>query len=123
MKDDFSEKSKELEHQVAIIIAEQERNGFKLDERGATELLCSLKAKLEAIKVEMESIFPPRVESGRTHKKTGKPLADIVTPFNPGSRQQIAERLQEKGWVAKKKTEKGSIIIDEDVLDSIIKEN
>lgn len=119
MKDDFSEKSKELEHQVAIIIAEQERNGFKLDERGATELLCSLKAKLEAIKVEMESIFPAKVESGRTHKKTGKPLPDIVTPFNPGSRQQIAERLQEKGWKPKKHTEKGSVIVDETTLEGI----
>jgi DNA polymerase I-like protein with 3'-5' exonuclease and polymerase domains len=119
MKDDFSEKSKELEHQVAIIIAEQERNGFKLDERGATELLCSLKAKLEAIKVEMESIFPPKVESGRTHKKTGKALPDIVTPFNPGSRQQIAERLQEKGWKPKKHTEKGSVIVDETTLEGI----
>jgi DNA polymerase I len=119
MKDDFSEKSKELEHQVAIIIAEQERNGFKLDERGATELLCSLKAKLEAIKVEMESIFPPRVESGRTHKKTGKALPDIVTPFNPGSRQQIAERLQEKGWKPTKHTEKGSVIVDETTLEGI----
>jgi len=119
MKDDFSEKSKELEHQVAIIIAEQERNGFKLNERGATELLCSLKAKLEAIKVEMESIFPPRVESGRTHKKTGKALADIVTPFNPGSRQQIAERLQEKGWKPSKHTEKGSVIVDETTLEGI----
>ena len=123
MKNDYSQKSIELEHQVAIIIAEQERNGFKLDERGATELLCTLKTKLDAIKVEMESIFPPRVECGRTHKTTGKALNDIVTPFNPGSRQQIAERLQEKGWVAKKKTDKGSIIIDEDVLDLIIKEN
>ena len=119
MKDDFSEKSKELEHQVAIIIAEQERNGFKLDERGATELLCSLKAKLEAIKVEMESIFPAKVESGRTHKTTGKALADIVTPFNPGSRQQIAERLQEKGWKPKKHTEKGSVIVDETTLEGI----
>ena len=119
MENDFSQKSVELEHQVAIIIAEQERNGFKLDERGATELLCSLKAKLEAIKVEMESIFPPRVESGRTHKKTGKSLPDIVTPFNPGSRQQIAERLQEKGWKPKKHTEKGSVIVDETTLEGI----
>jgi DNA polymerase I-like protein with 3'-5' exonuclease and polymerase domains len=119
MKDDFSEKSKELEHQVAIIIAEQERNGFKLDERAAMELLYSLKTKLEAIKVEMENIFPPRVESGRTHKKTGKALPDIVTPFNPGSRQQIAERLQEKGWKPKKHTEKGSVIVDETTLEGI----
>jgi DNA polymerase I-like protein with 3'-5' exonuclease and polymerase domains len=119
MENDYSQKSIELEHQVAIIIAEQERNGFKLDERGATELLCSLKAKLEAIKVEMESIFPPRVESGRTHKATGKALNDIVTPFNPGSRQQIAERLQEKGWTPTKHTEKGSIIVDETTLEGI----
>ncbi len=119
MKNDFSQKSIDLEHQVAIIIAEQERNGFKLDERAATELLCELKTKLEAIKVEMESIFPPRVESGRTNKKTGKPLKDIITPFNPGSRQQIAERLQEKGWKPKKHTEKGSVIVDETTLEGI----
>jgi DNA polymerase I-like protein with 3'-5' exonuclease and polymerase domains len=119
MENDYSQKSIELEHQVAIIIAEQERNGFKLDERGATELLCSLKAKLEAIKVEMESIFPPRVESGRTHKATGKALNDIITPFNPGSRQQIAERLQEKGWKPTKHTEKGSVIVDETTLEGI----
>jgi DNA polymerase I-like protein with 3'-5' exonuclease and polymerase domains len=119
MKDDFSKKSIELEHQVAIIIAEQERNGFKLDEKEATKLLCELKTKLEAIKVEMESIFPPRIESGRTNKKTGKPLKDIVTPFNPGSRQQIAERLQEKGWKPKKHTEKGSVIVDETTLEGL----
>lgn len=121
MKDDFSEKSKELEHQVAIIIAEQERNGFRLDEKGAMELLCLLKAKLEAHTVALQSIFPAKVESNRV-SKNGKPLKDIVTPFNPGSRKQIAERLIEKGWKPKKLTEKGSVIIDEDVLDQIIRE-
>lgn len=119
MKNGYSQKSIELEHQVAIIIAEQERNGFKLDERGATELLCTLKTKLDAIKVEMESIFPPKVESNRVHKTTGKALNDIITPFNPGSRQQIAERLQEKGWKPKKHTDKGAVIVDETTLEGI----
>lgn len=119
MQNDFSEKSKELEHQVAIIIAEQERNGFKLDEKGASQLLCELKTKLEAIQVEMQSIFPPKVESNRVHKTTGKALADIVEPFNPGSRKQIAERLIEKGWKPKKHTEKGSVIVDETTLEGI----
>lgn len=119
MQHDFSEKSKELEHQVAIIIAEQERNGFKLDEKGASQLLCSLKTKLEAIQVEMQSIFPPKVQSNRVHKTTGKALADIVEPFNPGSRKQIAERLIEKGWKPKKHTEKGSVIVDETTLEGI----
>jgi DNA polymerase I len=118
MKDDFSEKSKELEHQVAIIIAEQERNGFKLDERGATELLCELKTKLEAHTTSLQSIFPAKVESNRI-SKLGKPLKDIVTPFNPGSRKQIAERLIEKGWKPKKHTEKGSVIVDETTLEGI----
>lgn len=118
MKDDFSEKSKELEHQVAIIIAEQERNGFKLDERGAQELLCELKTKLEAHTVALQSIFPAKVESNRI-SKLGKPLKDIVTPFNPGSRKQIAERLIEKGWKPKKHTEKGSVIVDETTLEGI----
>ena len=118
MENDYSQKSIELEHQVAIIIAEQERNGFKLDERGAMELLCSLKAKLEAHTVALQSIFPAKVESNRV-AKNGRKLNDIVTPFNPGSRQQIAERLQEKGWKPKKHTEKGSIIVDETTLEGI----
>jgi DNA polymerase I len=119
MQNDFSEKSKELEHQVAIIIAEQERNGFKLDERAASQLLCELKTKLEAHTTSLQSIFPPKVESNRVHKTTGKALADIIEPFNPGSRKQIAERLIEKGWKPKKHTEKGSVIVDETTLEGI----
>jgi len=119
MNNDFSQESIDLEHQVAIIIAEQERNGFKLNEAAALSLLAELKTKLDIIQVEMQELFPPRVESGRTHKTSGKPLKDIVEPFNPGSRQQIAERLQEKGWKPKKRTEKGSVIVDEEVLASL----
>ena len=119
MENDFSKESITLEHEVAIIIAGQERNGFKLDMPKAIQLLSELKTKLDIIQVEMERIFPPRVESGRTHKTSGKALKDIVTPFNPGSRQQIAERLQEKGWKPQKHTEKGSVIIDETTLASL----
>jgi DNA polymerase I-like protein with 3'-5' exonuclease and polymerase domains len=119
MENDFSKESITLEHEVAIIIAGQERNGFKLDMPKAIQLLSELKTKLDIIQVEMETIFPPVVISGRTHSTSGKPLNDIITPFNPGSRQQIAKRLQEKGWKPKKRTEKGSIIVDEEVLASL----
>jgi DNA polymerase-1 len=119
MENDFSKESIKLEHEVAIIIAEQERNGFKLDMPKALCLLSELKTKLDIIQVEMETIFPPVVISGRTHATSGKPLKDIVTPFNPGSRQQIAERLIAKGWKPKKHTEKGSVIVDEEVLASL----
>lgn len=119
MHNDYSKESIKLEHEVAIIIAEQERNGFKLNEAGALQLLSVLKTKLDAIQVEMATIFPDKVTSGRTHKTSGKPLKDIIEPFNPGSRQQIAERLIEKGWKPKKRTEKGSVIVDEEVLASL----
>jgi DNA polymerase I-like protein with 3'-5' exonuclease and polymerase domains len=119
MENGYSKESINLEHEVAIIIAEQERNGFKLNEASALSLLAELKTKLDIIQVEMQELFPPRVQSGRTHKTSGKPLKDIVEPFNPGSRQQIAERLIEKGWKPKKRTEKGSVIVDEEVLASL----
>jgi DNA polymerase I-like protein with 3'-5' exonuclease and polymerase domains len=119
MKNDYSKESIKLEHEVAIIVAEQERNGFKLNEVGALQLLSILKTKLDAIQVEMAIIFPDKVTSGRTHKTSGKPLKDIIEPFNPGSRQQIAERLTEKGWKPNKFTEKGSVIVDETTLESL----
>ena len=114
----FSQRSIDLEHNVQAIITKQEENGFKLDEPKALQLLALLKAKLDAIQVEMATIFPDKVESGRV-SKNGKPLKDIVTPFNPGSRKQIAERLIEKGWKPKKHTEKGSVIVDEAVLETL----
>jgi DNA polymerase-1 len=114
----FSQRSIDLEHNVQAIITKQETNGFKLDEPKALQLLAELKTKLDVIQTEMQSIFPAKVESGRI-SKLGKPLKDIITPFNPGSRQQIAERLIEKGWKPTKRTEKGSVIVDEAVLASL----
>jgi DNA polymerase-1 len=119
MSHDYSQESIKLEHEVAFIIAEQERNGFRFDEVKALQLLSVLKTKLDAICVEMQRIFPPKVTSGRTHKTHGRPLPDIVEDFNPGSRKQIAERLIEKGWKPTKHTEKGSVIVDETTLEGL----
>ena len=118
-RQDFSPQSQELEHEVQAIIAIQERNGFRFNEASAMQLLAELKAKLDAITVEMQGIFPPRITTGRTHKTTGKSLKDIIEPFNPGSRKQIAERLIEKGWKPNKFTEKGSVIVDETTLEGL----
>jgi DNA polymerase I-like protein with 3'-5' exonuclease and polymerase domains len=117
-RQDFSIKSQELEHEVQAIIAQQERNGFKFNEQSAMQLLAEFKTRLEAITVEMQSIFPAKVTTGRTHKTTGRPLSDIVEDFNPGSRKQIAERLIEKGWKPSKFTEKTNApIVDETTLE------
>jgi DNA polymerase I-like protein with 3'-5' exonuclease and polymerase domains len=115
----FSQRSIDLEHNVQAIITKQEENGFRLNEAKSLQLLSLLKTKLDFIQGEMQVIFPARVTTGRTHKSSGKALKDIVEPFNPGSRKQIAERLIEKGWKPKKHTEKGSIIVDEAVLETL----
>ena len=111
----FSQQSIELEHKVAIIIAKQERNGFRFDLPKAMVLLAGLKDKMDSIETSLQLIFPPIVTE-RISEKTGKRLKDDVEVFNPGSRQQIARRLQEKGWLPKKFTEKGQVIVDETTL-------
>jgi len=117
---DFSEESIELEHQVAIIIQKQKEHGFRLDIPKAQGLMATLQGKMVDIEAELQKVFPPVIEK-RVSEKTGKPLKDKVVIFNPGSRQQIAERLSSIGVVFTKKTEKGSIIVDEKVLEGIDK--
>lgn len=114
----FDQRSIDLEHKVQAIIAKQERNGFKLDERKATILLSELQSKLAAIEVEMQSIFPAKTIE-RVSEKTGKQLKAKVEVFNPGSRKQIGERLIEKGWKPEKFTETGQPIVDEGTLEGI----
>ena len=114
----FDKRSIELEHKVQAIIATQERNGFKLDEMAAITLSATLKNKLAAIEVSLQSIFPTKVTE-RISEKTGKTLTPKVEVFNPGSRKQIGERLIEKGWKPEKFTETGQPIVDETVLEKV----
>jgi DNA polymerase I-like protein with 3'-5' exonuclease and polymerase domains len=118
---EFSLESLELEQSVAAIIAQQERNGFKLDQIYATCLLTDIKSKVAGIYERMQQRWPP-VTVERISDKTGKRLKDSVVTFNPGSRQQIAQKLIEMGWKPKKFTDKGQVMIDESILDEIIKD-
>ena len=114
----FSQQSINLEHRVGWLVTEQERNGFKLDRATAEQLMMDLMFEMNNIESELQAIFPPIIEE-RWSEKTGKQLKDKVTVFNPGSRKQIAERLQGLGVKFDKKTEKGNIIVDEKVLEGI----
>jgi len=107
-----------LEHEVAFILTKQEKHGFKFNKKQAQCLLATLSGELADIEGTLQDTFPPIVQK-RTSEKTGKELKDIVTVFNPGSRQQIAERLQGLGVKFPQKTEKGSIVVDEGVLSKI----
>ena len=107
-----------LEHKTAIEIAKQERNGFKLDVPQAQVLYAQLSDRMATIEDQMQSVFQPIVEE-RWSEKTGKRLKDKVTVFNPGSRKQIAQRLQQLGWKPQKHTEKGSVVVDETTLEDV----
>lgn len=115
---DFSAQSIELEHKVAYCITQQERNGWVLDQQLAHELLATFKERMNEIEEDLQSQFPPIIHE-RYSEKTGKRLKDRVEVFNVGSRQQIAKRLSTLGVAFDKVTEKGSPIVDENVLSGI----
>jgi DNA polymerase I-like protein with 3'-5' exonuclease and polymerase domains len=114
----FSERAIEIEHEVAAIICKQERRGFKLDLPRSMALVAELSDRMGKIESELQRVFRP-ITTERVSEKTGKRLKDYVEVFNPGSRQQIAKRLQELGWKPNKKTEKGSVIVDETTLSGV----
>lgn len=117
----FSQESVDLEHRVAAIISEQTKNGFRLDQPYAICLTTTLKARLAALLERSAELYPEQTVE-RYSDKTGKRLKDSIVVFNIGARQQVASKLQELGWRPSKHTEKGSIIVDEAILDEIIKE-
>ena len=114
--DGFSRESIDLEHQVQWIIQEQERNGWLLDQRLCHTLCARFKERMYEIEEELQRVFPPIVEE-RWSEKTGKRLKDKVTVFNPGSRQQVAERLEAKGAVWTELTPSGRPQVDERTLE------
>ena len=115
----FSKRSIDLEHRIRKIINDQENFGFYLDIPYATTFMASLQDRSQDIYNQLQEVFPPIVTTGRVQKRSGKPLKDIIEPFNPASRKQIGERLMELGWEPTKKTDKGNVIVDEDVLSTI----
>jgi len=110
--------STDLEHEVAIVVKKQEETGFKLDVPKAMAMLSDWQQTLIDIEAELQQIFKPIVTE-RYSDKTGRRLQDKVEVFNPGSRKQIAERLMALGWKPKKHTEKGTVVVDEKVLQTI----
>ena len=111
-------KSVDLEHEVAVVVKKQEQNGFKLDVPKCMVMLANWQQTLMDIEEELQQVFQP-ITTQRFSDKTGKQLKDKVEVFNPGSRKQIAERLMSLGWKPTKQTEKGSVIVDEKVLQTV----
>lgn len=111
----FSEKSISDEHRMRIVADRISNNGFELDKDKAVKLYNDLVLEQEQIEQECRNLFPPIVEE-RYSDKTGKRLKDKITEFNPASRQQIASRLIELGWVPTDLTPTGQPKVDEKTL-------
>ena len=107
----FSSKSYDLELKVRAIVDQQEKNGFSFNLREAMSFLATLEEEQHDLENQAQEMFKPREVQLKTKVK--------YIPFNIASRKQIAERLEELGWKPKKKTDKGNVIVSEEILDTI----
>lgn len=119
-----------LEHEFALAINKQIRSGIPFDVDAAIDLVDELRAKQKELEAQLKEIFPPIKRETtfipKVNNKTrgyikGIPFVKVHhEEFNPGSRQQIVDRLRQKyGWIPEKTTEKGNPILDDDVLESL----
>ena len=107
----FSSKSYELERKVRVIVDQQERNGFSFNLRDAMSFLATLEEEQQELEDKAQEIFEPTVKVLKT--KTN------YIPFNIGSRKQIADRLMVRGWQPTQHTDKGNVIVSEEILSKI----
>ena len=110
-KNKFSSYSINLEHKIRAIIDQQERNGFTLNIQKTIGLLARLSDEAYNLEQWAKREFSPTVVELKTKTK--------YIPFNIGSRYQIADRLIERGWKPSKFTDKGNVIVSEEILNKI----
>ena len=135
----YAERAIEIEHKFQTIIDLQEKHGWPFDTKAAGSLYSDIAKKKQIIEQELqEKVFPPRwvakgvvvgkgkmfTKSGaisKTKYTAGAPYTKIEwRTFNPGSRDQIAERLTTlRGWKPNTFTKSGKAEINETVLDQM----
>ena len=86
-------------------------NGFAFNIKEAIMFLSKLEDEQHKLEQQAEEMFEPTEVVLKTKTK--------YIPFNIASRKQIAERLIEKGWKPTHKTEKGNIIVSEEILSKL----
>lgn len=117
----------QLEHDIAWVMAKQERNGFVFDRDAAVKLYAELSAKRQEIydslvsEVGTWTVYKGDKIYKRDNAKRGikagvpYPQYEEVT-FNPNSRQHIAKVLMDRGWEPTEMTPTGSPKVDEETL-------
>jgi DNA polymerase-1 len=130
VKQNYQQAALRLEHSFALAINRQIRAGISFDVDAALDLVDDLRAKeaelVEHLKqifppIKSETVFVPKVNNAKRGYVKGQPFTKVAyQEFNPGSRTQIVERLQQKyGWVPEKTTEKGNPTLDDDILGAL----
>jgi len=124
----LSPESIALEHAVAPILARQYRHGFLFDRVKARVLeqqLITLRARLaDELTTQVEpwqevkrTFVPKRDDKRRGYRKGVEVTTWKDVPFNPASRDHIANRLKALyGWEPREFTDNGKPKVDEDVL-------
>lgn len=121
----------DLEHQVAWLMAKQERNGFHFNEKAAGDLYATLAKRRGELDQELRDYFGswtvnlpdfiPKRDNKTTGYKAGVPVKKTKeVMFNPSSRDHIANRLTALyGWDPKDFTESGKPQVDEVILSKL----
>jgi hypothetical protein len=120
-------KAIQLEHDIAWVMAKQERNGFVFDKDQATKLYSELAGKRQVLYENLVSkggswtVYKGDKIYKRDNAKRGikagvpYPQYEEVT-FNPNSRQHIAKVLMDRGWEPTEMTPTGAPKVDEETL-------
>ena len=116
-----------LEHQVALILQQQEEHGWYFNESSARELEQTLRSELsEATEILRRrhpfvagAVFTPKRNNRTQGYVQGCPFTKLKQ-LNPTSRDQIAWILKtHNNWTPKSLTASGKAVIDETVLKDI----
>ncbi len=130
-----------IEMQFARVISQQVLNGFPFDLEKALQLVQQFDTEIKELSDQLLQIMPQvkDMTAFRAAKKDGRVISETekgywyLTPSkkderfkewkydepNPYSRLQIVEMFLAKGWEPKEKTEKGTPIVDETILESL----
>lgn len=131
MAKDYPTEAIKLEHDIAWVMAKQERNGFCFDNEKAVALYSELVGKRSQLESELVSAFGSwKVYKGvkvykRDNAKRGikagveYPQYEEVT-FNPKSGAHIAKVLMDRGWEPTEFTPTGAPKTDEEALQSAL---
>jgi DNA polymerase I-like protein with 3'-5' exonuclease and polymerase domains len=132
-KKNYAEDAVQLEHDFAEVIFDMEEAGVPFNEKAATELYSMLVQKRLDIERKLQETFPPWfVRDGkdtftpkRDNKKSGYTAGVEVTKvklrtFNPGSRDQVADRLiKMRGWHPSEYGKDGKPTVDDEILSAL----